>query len=72
MTITYKDRGETLMFSDIKIERNKCYYHKSPIFKIYIDTEKVLVSNKIFFWWKKTITTLLVTCMMIIKLNHFI
>ena len=53
MTITYKDRGETLTFSDIKIERDKCYYRKSPILKNYLDTKKVLVSKKNFFAEKK-------------------
>ena len=33
-----------------------------------MDTEKVLVSNKIYFGEIKTVNTLLVTCIMIIKL----
>ena len=35
-----------------------------------VDTEKALVSNKISSG-EKTINTLLVTCMMIIKLNYY-
>ena len=50
-----------LMFGDIKIEK----------YKFYIDIEKVSVSNKISSG-EKTVNTLLVTCIMIIKLIHFI
>ena len=38
----------------------------------YEDIEKALVSNKISPGEKKTINTLLVTCMMIIKLSDYI
>ena len=31
-----------------KLKKKKFYHHKSPIFKRYVDIEKVLVSNKIF------------------------
>ena len=41
-------------------------------FKKDINTENVLVSKKIYFGEKKTINTLLVTCIMIIKLSHYI
>ena len=37
-----------LTFSDIEIEKNNFYLHKSPIFKNK-DIEKVLVSKKILF-----------------------
>ena len=60
---------EILTFEDIEIEKNKIYYHKIPIFGGNEDTEKVLVSNKISFG-EKTMNTLLVTCIMVIKLNH--
>ena len=50
-----------LMFGDIKIEK----------YKFYIDIEKVSVSNKISSG-EKTVNTLLVTCIMIIKLIHYI
>ena len=40
---------EILTFGDIKIEKNKFYCQKSPIFIKDVDIEKVLVSNKISF-----------------------
>ena len=40
---------EILNFGDIETEKNKFYRNKIPIFKKYIDIEKVLVSNKISF-----------------------
>ena len=61
---------ETLTFGDIQIENNKFYRYKTPILLVDLDIEKVLVSNKISFGEKKTISTLLVTCIMIIKLSH--
>ena len=60
---------EILTFQDIEIEKN--YHYQSPIFLKDVDIEKVLVSTKISFV-KKTISTLLVTCIMIIKLSHYI
>ena len=62
---------EVLMFGDIEIEKNKFYLHKTPFLKKDVDIEKVLVSKKIFLV-KNTINTLLVTCIMIIKLSHYI
>ena len=38
---------EILTSGDIEIEKNKFYCHKSSIFFEEIDTEKVLISNKI-------------------------
>ena len=38
---------EILTFGDIEIEKNKFYRQKSPIFKKYLVTGKVLVSSKI-------------------------
>ena len=35
------------MFWDIEIEKNKFYFHKTPIFLKDVDIVKVLVSNKI-------------------------
>ena len=61
---------ETLTFGDIQVENNKFYCYKTPILLGDVDIEKVLVSNKISFGEKKTISTLLVTCIMIIKLSH--
>ena len=40
---------EILTFGNIKIEKNKFYRHTTPIFLKDVDTEKVLVSNKISF-----------------------
>ena len=60
---------EILTFEDIKIEKNKFYRHKTPIFMEDVDIEKVLVSSKISFGGKN-INTLLVTCTMLIKLNR--
>ena len=62
---------EILMLGDIEIEKNKFYHHESSIFLEHVDIENVLVSKKISSG-EKTINTLFVTCMMIIKLNHYI
>ena len=63
-------------FAILKLRKNKYYHRKTPIFfwkcifyMKYIFIEKVLISNKISFG-EKAISTLLVTCIMIIKLNH--
>ena len=40
---------EVLTFRDIEIENDKFYRHKSPVLLREVDTEKVLVSNKIPF-----------------------
>ena len=60
---------EILTFGNIEIEKNKFYHHN--IFLKDVDIEKVLVSSKIYFG-KKNISTSLVTCIMIIKLSHYI
>ena len=60
-----------LTFEDIEIENKNFYHRNTSIFKKDVDIEKELVSNKISFG-EKIITTLLVTCVMIIKLNHYI
>ena len=60
-----------LTFEDIEIENKNFYHRNTSIFKKDVDIEKELVSNKISFG-EKTITTLLVTSVMIIKLNHYI
>ena len=70
--MTYEMGKEILTFGDTEIEENKVYYLKSPIFlKAKLDIEKVLVSLR-FLLVKKTLNTLLVTCIMIIKVNHYI
>ena len=56
-------------FDDIEMQKNTFYRHKSLILLKDVDIEKVLVSNKIYFGKK---STLLVTCIMIIKLSHYI
>ena len=61
---------EILTCGDTKIEKNKFYSNKTPIFLKDVDIEKVLVSNKISFSEKNY--TLLVTCIMVIKLSHYI
>ena len=57
---------EILTFGDIEVEKNKFYHHKILIFLRDLDIEKKLVSGE------KTINTLFVTCIMIMKLNHYI
>ena len=52
----------------LKLKKKKDF---TTIFKKYVDIDKLLVSSKISFG-EKTINTLLVTCIKIIKLNHYI
>ena len=52
------------------MEKDKFYHHKSSIFLVDVNIEKVLVSKKVFSG-EKTINILFVTCIMIIKLNHY-
>ena len=40
---------EILTFGDIEIEKKKFYHNKIPVHRRYVDIEKVLASNKIFF-----------------------
>ena len=60
---------DVLTFVNIEIEKNRFYGHKTSIFLGDADIQKVLVSNKISFG-EKNVRTLLVTCTMVIKLNH--
>ena len=57
---------EILTFGDIQIEKKGFYRHKTPILLKDVEIDKVLVCNKISFG------TLLVTCIMIMKLSHCI
>ena len=57
------------MLGNIKIEKYKLYRDKIRVHLRDTDIEKVLASNKISLR-KITINTLLVTCIMIIKLIH--
>ena len=60
---------EILTLDNIENEKNKFYHNKTYIFLRHLDIEKVLVSNKINFG-EKTTSTLLVTCIMVTKLNQ--
>ena len=60
---------EILTFGNIENEKNQFYHYQTPIFLGHVDIEKVLVSNKISFG-EKTISTILVTCILVIKFNH--
>ena len=63
---------EILTFGDIELAKKKeFYYNASPVPLKDIHIEKILVSKKISSG-EKTINTLLVTCLMITKLNHYI
>ena len=57
---------EVLTFGDIDIEKDKFYCHRSPTFLKNIDIDEVLVPEKISSV-EKTISTLSVTSIMIIK-----
>ena len=57
-------------FGNIEFEENKLYRHKSLNFKKDINIEKVLVSSKILV--ERTISTLLITYTMIVKLSRYI
>ena len=50
--ITYKNFFKKISFGDTKIE-NKSYCNKTLTFLKDVDTDKVLVSNKIYFGEKK-------------------
>ena len=61
-----------LTFGNIEIEKNKFYRHKTPIFLVDLDIEKVLVSKKISFGEKNyKLQILLVTYTITIKLSHY-
>ena len=61
---------EILILGNIEIEKKKKNFATiRPIFLEDLDIEKILVSNKISFG-EKTIRTLLVACIMVVKLNH--
>ena len=62
---------ETLTFRDIEVEKKNHFTATKVRFLKDIDIEKVLVFTTISSG-EKTVSTLLVTCMIIIKLNHYI
>ena len=61
---------EILMQGNIEIKKNTLYCHKTPVRLRDVDIEKVLVSNKVSFG-EKNKSTLLLTYIMIIKLNRY-
>ena len=48
-------------FGDVEIEKQKFHQHKKPVSINNIDTNKVKVSDKVFFLVKKILNSLLVT-----------
>ena len=56
----------------LKLKKKKFHRHKSTFLLKDVDIEKVLVSNKVSFGKTKYVSTLLVTCIIIIKLTHYI
>ena len=58
-----------LMLGNIETGKNKFYCNKTSISLKDVNIEKVIASNKISFGEKKPINFLLVTFIMIIKLN---
>ena len=61
---------EILMQGNFEIKKNTLYRHKTPVRLRDVDIEKVLVSNKVSFG-EKNKSTLLLTYIMIIKLNRY-
>ena len=53
----------------LKLKTDKFYRSKIPVLLRDVDIEKMLASNKIPLV-EETISTLLVTCTMMIKLSH--
>ena len=60
-----------LRFRDIEIVKGKFYSYKSLLPLKDVDIDKVLVSSKISFCEKKTISPLLITCIMNVKLSQY-
>ena len=59
-----------LTLGDIEVVENKFYHYKILHRLRVVDIEKVLVSHKTSFG-EKAINTLLVNCIMIMKLSHY-
>ena len=53
----------------LKLKTDKFYRNKIPVLLRDVDIEKMLASNKIPLV-EETISTLLITCTMMIKLSH--
>ena len=62
---------EILTFGDIELKKINFTAIKVEFFLKNINIVKVLVSSKIFSG-EKSVSTSLVTCVMILKLNHYI
>ena len=62
---------EIITFGDIEIEKRKFHHRKNLILLEYVDIDSILTSSLVFYGEKKNINILLVTKMMIIKLNNF-
>ena len=62
---------EIITFGDIEIEKRKFHHRKNLILLEYVDIDSMLTSSLVFYGEKKNINILLVTKMMIIKLNNF-
>ena len=60
---------EIITFGNTEIEKYIFHHYKNPIFLEDIDTNNILISNKLLLV-KKIINTLLITWMMITKLSH--
>ena len=58
-------------FVEFEIEKHKLHRNKNLFLLEDVDTYNKLASNKISSG-KKTVNTLLLTCMMIIKLSHYL
>ena len=65
---------EIIKFDDIEIEKHKFHRYKSPILLEDVDIRRFRRFRFIrrFLLAKKAINALLVTCMMIMKLSHYI
>ena len=57
---------DIITFGDTEFEKHKFHYYKCPMFLEDVDIDNVLVSNKISSGEKNY------SCMMIIKLSHYI
>ena len=62
---------EIITFGDIEIEKRKFHHRKNLILLEYVDIDSILTSSLVFYGEKKNINILLVTKIMIIKLNNF-
>ena len=63
---------EILTLGNIETKKNKCSCHKSPAPGSNVNIDKVLVSNKIYSGENNSINTLLVACIMMIRLSRYI